>query len=348
MSLSPGQQYILDFSDLCQTRRWSERDELLDKMEALHGKLSPASQEAIVLGFALAKIYDDLGEVDRSFALLRECNRHHRNAKTDTIEDARATVASLRELFSRQRVRPLSAATQARPRPVFILGMPRSGTSLVEQILASHSRVQGGGELKLMGQWCYGFLKRYRDAPEAMSLQGMLPELRQHYLSGIEPLGNEPVITDKMPMNFLWVGFILAALPEARIVHTTRDAMATCWSIYKTAFAGSSNGYSCDLGDIGEFYSLYRELMDFWRERFEPRFHELDYERLTQHQEAETRRLLDFCGLDWEPACLAFHRNPRRVKTASWAQVQRPLYRGSSEAWKPYEKYLTPLIEALR
>lgn len=344
MTLSPAQKYINDFSNLVHANSWRERNDSLAQMEALYGKLDPASNEGIVLGFALAKIYDDLGEIDGAFNMLQKVNAHHRSGKTDTIEDARDTISRVRQLFSSQQVKQFDH--DSNPKPIFVLGMPRSGTTLVEQILASHSQVHGGGELKFMGEWCFGFLKLQQERGDIL-LNDYLGELQRHYHAGISSLSNKRFVSDKMPVNFLWLGFILAAFPNARIVHTQRDAMATCWSIYKTPFAGSSNGYSCSLDDIGEFYQLYVQLMQFWNDMFPGKIYGLNYERLTIDQRKETRKLLAFCDLDWEPQCLAFHKNTREVTTASWAQVKRPMYQGSSESWRRFEKHLDPLKEKI-
>jgi hypothetical protein len=347
MPLSPTQRKIQDFSTLTESMTWTEADSQLREMENLYRSIDHGSKEGIVLCFALAKAFDDLGETERCFELLIEGNRNHRHGKTDTLDEARATVATLREIFSTQTVNGLAGPLPHQP--VFILGMPRSGTTLVEQILASHPGVYGAGELKLMGQWSYGFVKLYRSDPRNIQLDRYLPQLREHYLNGLVALGvKEKFITDKMPLNFLWVGFILAAFPDASIIHTRRDPMAVCWSLFKTDFAGTSNGYACDLGDIGEFYRLYAGLMEFWKQKYPGSIYDLDYQQLTVHQAQETRRLLDYCGLGWDDACLAFHRTDREVRTASKAQVRRPMYQGSSEAWKRYEKHLAPLVEALR
>jgi hypothetical protein len=222
------------------------------------------------------------------------------------------------------------SAVEPSRRLIFIVGMPRSGTSLVEQILASHSTVHAAGELTAMAVLC---------------LSGKDPRgVRDGYLKGIP---DAAVVTDKMPANFMWIGVILSAFPDAKIVHTSRDPMATCWSIYKTSFTGSGNRFAHDLQDIAKFYKLYRDLMAFWRERFPGKIHDLNYEELTVNQEPETRALLDYCELPWEDACLRFHENPRPVRTASSAQVRKPMYQGSSRDWKRYEKHLTPLKEAL-
>jgi hypothetical protein len=317
-------------------------------MEALQQKLNPSGQDAIVLCFALAKIHDDLGNYERAFKLFCEGNRHHARNKTDTIEDARDSAAMVREIFSNLNLSSFTPAqSEARQRPVFILGMPRSGTSLVEQILATHSEVYGGGELGLMGQWCFGYLKLARTHGKNLQLQNYIGQLRSHYLSGIGKLSDKPVVTDKMPVNFFWLGFLLLALPEAVVIHTSRDPMATCWSNFKTPFAGRSNGFACDLEHIGEFYSLYRELMSFWETLFPNRIYTLHYEELTRHQERESRNLLQHAGLEWEEQCLDFHLNPRQVRTASQYQVSQPIYQGSSESWKPYEAFLQPLRKYL-
>ena len=157
----------------------------------------------------------------------------------------------------------------------------------------------------------------------------------------------EKIITDKMPLNFRWIGFIKFALPEAKIIHLSRDPTATCWSIYKRDFAFKGNAYAYDLGDLAEFYKLYIALMSFWQERFPDTIYELCYEDLTENQEEETSKLLRFCNLEWEPRCLDFHKTKRAVHTASAAQVRKKMYQGSSDAWREFETYLQPLIKGL-
>ncbi|MEQ8953953.1 MAG: sulfotransferase [Gammaproteobacteria bacterium] len=339
------EKHIKNFTDLAYSRAWTVRDSQLERMEALYGEIDHASRPGIVLCFALAKIYDDLGEVDAAFRLLEEGNRHHRQGKTDTIADARKTIAAVTRIFSDERVVALEQA--AAIQPIFVLGLPRSGTTLVEQILASHSQVNAGGELQLMGRWCVQYLNHYFRNPAGVSLSPNLNSLRQFYLEGIERLGLHNCITDKMPQNFLWTGFILSAFPAAKIVHLVRDPMAVCWSLYKTDFAGNAHGYACDLVDIAEFYKLYFGLMEFWRERFPGKIYDLNYERLTEQQENETRKLLNHCGLAWEPQCLEYYKNQRQVKTASAHQVKLPMYQRSSEAWNRYENHLKDLQQSL-
>ena len=172
--------------------------------------------------------------------------------------------------------------------------------------------------------------------------------LRDGYLQTLSALKTpEQVITDKMPLNFRYIGFIVSAFPEAKIIHLNRDPMATCFSIYKTYFSSLGNGYAYDLDDLSEFYSLYIELMSFWRARFPNRVYDIGYETLTENQEEETRNLLEYCGLKWESDCLNFHKTERVVNTASATQVRQRMYKGSSKAWKKYEAHLQPMTKAL-
>ena len=153
------------------------------------------------------------------------------------------------------------------------------------------------------------------------------------------------IIVDKMPINFRYIGFILSAIPEAKIIHMSRDPMATCWSVYKYEFRG--NAYSFDQKDIASYYILYRDLMDFWSKLFPEKIYDLCYEDLTINQEKETRNLLKYCDLKWDENCLDFHNNKSAVKTTSSMQVRKKMYQGSSETWKKYEAYLQPLIKGL-
>ena len=150
-----------------------------------------------------------------------------------------------------------------------------------------------------------------------------------------------------MPINFEYIGFILTAFPEAKIIHLNRDPMATCWSIYKNYFTGVGMGFSYNMEDLAQYFKLYLDLMDFWKNLFPNKIYDLCYEDLTTNQELETRDLLKYCELDWDDNCLNFHENKTAVKTTSALQVRQKIYQGSSEVWKEYESYLQPLIKGL-
>ncbi len=230
--------------------------------------------------------------------------------------------------------------------PVFIVGMPRSGSSLTEQILAAHSRVDGAGETNAFDRAVRPLLAAI-EAGRPVE-QTVLAEVRARYRALISELPvDAPVIVDKHLANARWVGFIAAVFPEAKIIAMRRDPVATCWSIFKMLFANDGNDYGYDLGELGQYHRLATELQAFWDQLLPGRIHTLDYERLTREPDAMTRALLDHCGLDFEPQCLAFHTSSRAVSTASAGQVRRAIYTGSSEAWQRYERHLGVLIKAL-
>ena len=170
--------------------------------------------------------------------------------------------------------------------------------------------------------------------------------IRNNYLQYISSLKiNNNIFIDKMPLNFRHIGFILAAFPEAKIIHMKRDSMATCWSIYKYYFNG--NLYSYNQKDLGNYYKLYEDLMRYWDKKFPTKIYNISYEDLTLNQEQQTRKLVDYCGLDWDENCLNFYKNKGAVKTTSALQVRQKMYQGSSEVWKKYENHLEELITVL-
>ena len=224
--------------------------------------------------------------------------------------------------------------------------MPRSGTSLVHQILDSHSSVKGVGELNHINNIVFPLLKAHREETKNCFSKNDLLSLRKQYLQS-PPIAdlNEMIFVDKMPLNFRHLGFILSSFPEAKIIHMKRNPIATCWSIYKYEFRG--NAYSFDQKDIANYYGLYINLMEFWKKLFPKKILDVCYEDLTISQELETKKILKYCELDWEVNCLDFHTNNSAVKTTSSMQVRQKMYQGSSEAWRKYEPYLQPLIKGL-
>ena len=332
---------------LSTVRTYQDGDPQLRQMLQLLQQENLSKADRTNLNFAVAKAHEDTGNDDRAFSFLAEGNRLRKEVLCYDIPSSRALFARIKETFSKEI--PVLRETEApdpenHKRPVFVLGMPRSGTSLVEQILASHSQVHGAGELVLLGQ----SVNTVDWASRKLS-SDQLRFVRESYLAGLGKLGRpEPYVVDKMPNNFWWIGFIFSALPDASIIHVKRDARATCWSNYRHYFSGRGNGYAYDLQDVTEYFKMYVDLMTFWHELFPGRIVDLAYESLTEDQEEETRKLLGQIGLGWESRCLEFHKTERAVQTASALQVRREMYQDSSCEWRKYEKYLEPMIEALR
>jgi hypothetical protein len=238
--------------------------------------------------------------------------------------------------------------------PIFIVGLPRSGSSLVERILSSHSQVFSAGELDCFALGLTDAVRRAgerehipREELVAISATLDFAALGRDYLARARAVsGARGRFIDKMPLNYLYCALIRRALPQARIIHVFRQPMAAAYAMYKTLF---KNGYpfSYDLGEIARYYAAYRRLMAHWRVTLPGVIHEQNYESLIADQRGETRRLLEHCGLEWEDACIAFHRNPAPITTASASQVRRPLYDSSVAQWRHYEPQLADLKAAL-
>lgn len=333
--------------NLSTIKSYHDGDPQLAQMRELIAQRNLSKEDRMHLSFALGKAYGDLGDYDSAFSYLLDGNRLRKEDLHYEISSSRTQFSNIKAVFSNNVPTSnvaLKSENEKTRQPIFVLGMPRSGTTLVEQILASHSQVHGAGEL--------GLLNLSIDAIDWNSAQ-ITPEqsdlVRTSYLSGLsEIVASEPYITDKMPSNFRWIGFIVAAIPNAKIVHVKRDARATCWSNFKLYFSRRGMGFSYDLQDVAEYYKMYVDLMEFWHHKLPGCIYDLTYETLTENQESETRRLLEFVDLEWEDQCVEFYRTKRVVRTASVTQVRQEMYQGSSEEWRKYEKHLEPMIELLR
>ena len=225
--------------------------------------------------------------------------------------------------------------------PIFILGMPRSGTTLVEQIVSSHSEVTGAGELDFARRFGAGIATGMYDSNDKSIL-----DFRQKYLRELQQVSEgNLLITDKMPQNFRYIGLLAAALPEAKIIHVERSPAAVCWANYKQYFTSSSIGYCYAIDDVLIYHKLYKDLMHFWTEKLGEKVYNLNYETLTVNQESETRKLLEYLGLEWDEACLSPQNNTRSITTLSSAQVRQKVYQGSSEQWKNYRPFLNGALD---
>ena len=233
--------------------------------------------------------------------------------------------------------------------PIFIVGMPRSGTSLVEQIISSHHEVYGAGEVNNFHNIIMPIIEKHAVNENYNLKNDEFALIRKQYSNSLVRFyANEKVITDKWILNFKTIGFILSAFPESKIVHLKRDARATCWSIYKHYFSDEGNRWAYDYQDLARFYKSYVGLMDYWHNLFPGKIYDISYEDLTSDQEKETRNLLKYCDLDWDENCLNFYTNTRAVKTASAVQVRNKMYQGSSDVWRQYSEHLKPLLDALK
>lgn len=327
-------------------------DSEVDVVVQAAGSPGLTAEQRVHLEFALGKSYEDRGDYAAAIEHLHSGNRLHRNLINYSIEDDESAFSNLKKAFDGHYFERWSTAGVADATPVFIVGMPRSGTTLCEQILASHPLVHGGGELRFLAR---AVAERFpmRDGIDySDSLKDATAEdfgqIGARYLAAIRELDKESLhITDKLPNNFLNVGMIRIVFPNARIIHCSRDPRDTCFSIYKHYFSARGHHYAYDMVELGRYYRLYSDLMKHWDATLPGVMHKLRYEDLVQEQEATTRALLDACELPWDPACMEFHKTRRPVATISASQVRQPMYTGSVGAWRNVEGSVQALLDTL-
>ena len=349
-SPSLGEAYY----NLANLKSYRFSDEQIAAMTEFVHDDSVRLESRINFHFALGKALEDRGIYDESFDHYRSGNELRRRQKAyrpDKVDEAheRARKVFTAELLGRGAAESASGDEAI---PIFIVGLPRSGSTLVEQILASHSRVEGTRELPYLGR-----VVRHPDvagrgaAPYPEAFAGLssdaLRELGDRYLDATRGFRTgRPFFVDKMPNNFALIGAIRMMLPQARVINARRHPLSTCVSAYKQLFFGGQV-FTYGLSDLAHFYLRYQQLMKHWHEACPGFVLDVHYEDLVNDQEAQTRRLLEFCGLEFEDACLRFYETDRAVATASSEQVRQPIYRSSLDVWRPFEPYIGELIEGL-
>ena len=343
--------YAKAYENLGRIKKYEPGDPQIAQMREIIANRAISENDEMLVRFALGKACDDIGDTESSFQHFLEGNRLRKKQLGYDISSDRKLFNLIKSIFSEDELPALEEIqpeTGHKERPVFIVGMHRSGTTLAEQILASHSQVHGADETRVMNSIVTSFFINTDNSQIGKLNKNTIKRIRNSYLTELNSdEGGKRYVTDKMPLNFRWIGFILTAMPEAKVINLQRDPVATCWSVFKQYFSGKEIEYAYDLSDIAEYYNLYIELMYFWREKFPNQIYDLDYEALTENQEEETRKLLEYCGLDWEDQCLQFHKTKRAVRTRSSAQVRQAMYKGSSAAWRKYETHLQPMLKAL-
>jgi tetratricopeptide (TPR) repeat protein len=301
------------------------------------------------LCYALAKEYEDLNEDRQSFEWLQCGANKRRSLLSYRVEGDLDVMSRLRSVFDQSLMNSKVSGCEEEG-PIFVMGLPRSGTTLVDRILSSHSKVASLGEIN---NFAYSLMHTIGTAGDKLRLIDLsanidFSELGERYIKSIRSFRNpSPYLIDKTPLNYLYVGLIHLALPNARIIHISRNPMDSCYGMYRTLFR-AGYPFSYDFDDLARYYIAYVQLMEHWRAVAPNALLDVSYEQLVDDQEKVSREIVDYCGLDWEPACLDFHKNVSAVATASSAQVRRPVYRDALQRWCRYENELRPLIDKLR
>lgn len=352
LELNPDSTHAL--AQLIEYRKFEDRDDpLLTKARTLTDSAGAKDPHVVGLCFALGKIFDRMNEFNLAFHYYSRGNAL-RKAQCEASPESQSRFSGSRfsglvddmiEKYSAENLALYKTRGHPSDRPILIVGMPRSGTTLTEQIIAAHPRVAGGGERHYWGETG----EKAREGEIALD-RGGITSIAQACLADLATVlraQGADRVTDKMPHNFLSLGLIHAAFPNARILHVRRNPVDTCLSIYFQNF-NCGHSYSFDMEQLVAHYRQYQRLMSHWRRVLPPdRLFEFDYEALIADQEEMSRKLIDFCGLEWDDACLRYYQDGRAVKTPSLHQVRQKIYSSSVERWRNYEPHIAPLMQLL-
>jgi len=328
-------------------KKYERNDPHLKDMESKIKKTELNDEQLSHLYFGLGKAYDDLKEFDKSFHNYDNGNRLLKKLIPFNIEVEKKIFDKIKKFFSDNKKINFNSNMR---KIIFIVGMPRSGTSLVEQILSSHRNVYGGGELSLLTNIINkNFLKKFKDNSlgQIPELNDLISESNNEYMNKIQSLDrSNKDFTDKTPLNFKFVGFIKNIFPNSKIIHCKRNALDTAWSNYKNYFPGSLP-FTNDLIDLAGYYNIYNNLMRFWESKFHGDIYNIEYEKLVINPKVEIENILKFCDLAWDENCIKHEKNTRPIKTASVTQAREPIYKSAIKSANNYENYLHDFIKNL-
>ena len=344
-SLMVDPEYVKAHRNLSRLIEYSEESEQVLCVRDLLTKNNLSANDKCELHFAYAKMMEDLGNFRSAYEHLVQAGSIRKKLLGYDLDQDKKLFSQIKDAsLNLEKLGDKYLFDGVRNTPIFVLGMPRSGTTLVEQIISSHSLVEGAGELPFL------------DSAARKLISGELPldfrnlnKVRTQYLGGLAKVSNgKKFVTDKMPQNFRYIGLISSVIPEARIIHVKRKPEATCWSNFKHYFSSNGLGYSYDLSDVVAYFHLYEDLMEFWEGRETNNIYHLDYDLLTTDFENETTKLIKFLGLAWEEQCLSPHENQRSVRTVSQQQVRKKVYKGSSNEWMKFEPFLNGIFDIFK
>jgi len=331
--------------------KYTKNNDHLIEMEILLKDNSLNEEQIIDLSFALGKAYEDIGDYEKAYKNLEIGNFKRKNKVNFDINNHKKLFNSIIKTFENVDFASFKKKTKDK-KIIFICGMPRSGTTLVEQIITSHKEVNGAGELiylqnSVEKNFVEDFkLNKQKIIEEASSSKNLI---ENEYLELLDlHKYSSKIITDKAPQNFRWIGFMKIFFPNCKIIHCNRNAKDNCLSIFKNNFPSTHMDWSFDQKDIAEYYNLYFKLMNFWNSKISNEIYNAKYENIIKDKETEIKKIIQFCDLEWDPACLNHHQNKKTpISTVSVAQARKPIYSSSLNSYNNYTQYLSELFSAL-
>ena len=341
-SMKINKYFAEPYKNYVQLCNINEEDEVFKNLKEIVKKEDLNDEQKEVFFYSISKAYFDLNNNELAFKYLNSANKLKLSKIKYSFNKDKKEFKKIKEFFSNKELQTLKNFKKYIVAPIFILGMPRSGTSLIEQIISNHSEVHGAGELELLP-----ISVKNSNWQNSFDLEQISQKIRKEYLEKISLISNKKYITDKLPGNFKRIGFILNAFPESKIIHLERNPMAICWSNYKSNFNSTGMAFTLNQEYTAEYYLLYKDLMQFWNKKYSEKIININYETLVENFEEEVKKLFVKLNLNWENQLYDFHKNQRPVETASLMQVRSKIYKKSSEQWKSYKKYLRSMTDIL-
>ena len=338
---------------LSQITKYITEDEHIKLMLKIYPNEKIKDDQRKELAFALGKAYEDIKDFDNSYKYIYEGNNIQSKSIDFSYTSEKKEFNELKKIFTKSFFNKFNLQNQSiDDTAIFIVGMPRSGTTLVEQILSSHPEVFGGDELNFLTNLV---IKNFGNKFSIKSFNKIIENepdklinIGKQYIKNLKELSKNTIkITDKHPINFKWIGLIKLILPKSKIIHCYRNSRDNCFSIYKNYFTNKQLNFAYNLNDISDYYILYHDLMNHWNETLPKFIHHISYEKLVLNPNLEIKSLLKSCDLPWNDKCLKFYENKRPIKTASDTQVRKKIYKGSINSWKNYEKKLKKVFNKL-
>ena len=325
---------------LSRILKYDDKEKHLDELEASYNHAPKDSPSKMDLAFALGKAYEDLKKFDKSFNFYEEANLLRRKNISFSMQNEKETFQEIKNYFTQNLFSKFNESGCKNSNPIFILGMPRSGTTLVEQIISNHPRVFGADEVNFIPSLIKKKFNQYNFED--------FKKIGNEYINKMKKLSNNSdVTTDKLPINFYWIGFIKLILPNSKIIHCHRNPKDNILSIFKNHFPGGKVAFAYDLNEIVEYYNMYSDLMKHWNKTLPSFIHNIKYENLIENTKSSIQNLLKFCDLKWSDKCLNFYENKRPIQTASDVQARSKIYNHSVDSWKNYEKHLSKYFSKL-
>ena len=342
-------KYCAAYYGLSKVQKISLSDPVVQQIKKLLIDKTVLSSDKVYLNFTMAKIHESNDDDEQFFEYLTIGNKLRNQESKFDIGKTKNQITIIKNIFKNKIFKNKKLIEQFKEKieicPIFIVGMPRSGTSLIEQILSNNDIIFGAGELDTIHEF---LLKLVSSESSEIQLIDGLNVLKKNYLERLEYITDKKIIIDKLPLNFYWIGFIKTIFPNAKIIHIKRDPIAINFSIYKTLFEEGAIEFSYDEDDIINFYKFYEELMQFWNDIYSDEILNINYDLLVNNPATEAKKIFKFTNVDFNSNYLKIENNSRAVTTASDLQIRNKIYKGSSENWKKYKKYLKKFIDAFQ